>query len=308
MKNIGIAINPSKDNDNKILNMVINKIKDVFKIKEVHIFNSYDLERQNLKSIELLVVLGGDGTLLSAARSVKEEFNGILFGINIGNLGFLSSIEISDIDTALTKLKNNEYEIQERMMLECAGEFKNIVECGLICKKELKNIKGCADIDDFKKEKLNAFNDVVLARGTLSRMVKFKIYVDGKLYSSFKGDGLIVATPTGSTAYSFSAGGPFIYPDLELITITPICPHTKSMQTIVLKGDSIIEIYAENEEEKIYLTVDGQKAMEVNQKSCVKIYKKQKNVKLLLFDDYDYFKVLRNKILNNSKECDGEGF
>ena len=308
MKNIGIAINPSKDNDNKILNMVINKIKDVFKIKEVHIFNSYDLERQNLKSIELLVVLGGDGTLLSAARSVKEEFNGILFGINIGNLGFLSSIEISDIDTALTKLKNNEYEIQERMMLECAGEFKNIVECGLICKKELKNIKGCADIDDFKKEKLNAFNDVVLARGTLSRMVKFKIYVDGKLYSSFKGDGLIDATPTGSTAYSFSAGGPFIYPDLELITITPICPHTKSMQTIVLKGDSIIEIYAENEEEKIYLTVDGQKAMEVNQKSCVKIYKKQKNVKLLLFDDYDYFKVLRNKILNNSKECDGEEF
>ncbi|MBO1686117.1 MULTISPECIES: NAD(+)/NADH kinase [Clostridium] len=308
MRNIGIAINPSKDNDNKILSMVINKIKDVFKIKEVHIFNSYDLERQNLKSIELLVVLGGDGTLLSAARSVKEEFNGILFGINIGNLGFLSSIEISDIDTALTKLKNNEYEIQERMMLECAGEFKNIVECGLICKKELKNIKGCADIDDFKKEKLNAFNDVVLARGTLSRMVKFKIYVDGKLYSSFKGDGLIVATPTGSTAYSFSAGGPFIYPDLELITITPICPHTKSMQTIVLKGDSIIEIYAENEEEKIYLTVDGQKAMEVNQKSCVKIYKKQKNVKLLLFDDYDYFKVLRNKILNNSKECDGEEF
>lgn len=308
MKNIGIAINPSKDNDNKILNMVINKIKDVFKIKEVHIFNSYDLERQNLKSIELLVVLGGDGTLLSAARSVKEEFNGILFGINIGNLGFLSSIEISDIDTALKKLKNNEYEIQERMMLECAGEFKNIVECGLICKKELKNIKGCVDIDDFKKEKLNAFNDVVLARGTLSRMVKFKIYVDGKLYSSFKGDGLIVATPTGSTAYSFSAGGPFIYPDLELITITPICPHTKSMQTIVLKGDSIIEIYAENEEEKIYLTVDGQKAMEVNQKSCVKIYKKQKNVKLLLFDDYDYFKVLRNKILNNSKECDGEEF
>lgn len=308
MKNIGIAINPSKDNDNKILNMVINKIKDVFKIKEVHIFNSYDLERQNLKSIELLVVLGGDGTLLSAARSVKEKFNGILFGINIGNLGFLSSIEISDIDTALTKLKNNEYEIQERMMLECAGEFKNIVECGLICKKELKNIKGCVDIDDFKKEKLNAFNDVVLARGTLSRMVKFKIYVDGKLYSSFKGDGLIVATPTGSTAYSFSAGGPFIYPDLELITITPICPHTKSMQTIVLKGDSIIEIYAENEEEKIYLTVDGQKAMEVNQKSCVKIYKKQKNVKLLLFDDYDYFKVLRNKILNNSKECDGEEF
>jgi len=138
-------------------------------------------------------------------------------------------------------------------------------------------------------------------------MVKFKVYVDGKIYSTFKGDGLIIATPTGSTAYSFSAGGPFIYPDLELITITPICPHTKSMQTIVLKGDSIIEIYEENEEEKIFLTVDGQKAIEVNQKHLVKISKHKKRVKLLLFDDYDYFKVLRSKILNNSKECDGDG-
>ena len=105
------------------------------------------------------------------------------------------------------------------------------------------------------KEELKALNDVVVARGTLSRMVKFKIFVDNKLYSTFKGDGLIVATPTGSTAYSFSAGGPFIYPDFELITITPICPHTKSMQTIVLKGDSIIEIMLDNEEDKIYLTL-----------------------------------------------------
>ena len=308
MKNIGIAINPSKDNDNKILNMVITKIRNVFVLEDIRIFNSYDLEKQSLEDVELLVVLGGDGTLLSAARSVGENFKGVLFGINIGNLGFLSSIDISEVDNALKKLKNKEYEIQERMMLECSGEFKNIIECGLVCRKELEDKNGCSDIHSFKKRKLIALNDIVLARGTLSRMVKFKIYVDGKFYSSFKGDGLIVATPTGSTAYSFSAGGPFIYPDLELITITPICPHTKSMQTIVLKGDSIIEIYAENEEEKIYLTVDGQKAMEVNQKSCVKINKKQKNVKLLLFDDYDYFKVLRNKILNNSKECDGEEF
>ena len=308
MKIIGIAINPSKDNDNKILNMVINKIKSIFNLQDIRIFNSYDIEKKDLKDVELLIVLGGDGTLLSVARSVESDFNGILFGINIGNLGFLSSIEISDIDNALKKLRDNEYEIQKRMMLECTGEFKNLVECGRVCRKDSKKHEDYPDLDNFKNKKLNALNDIVLARGTLSRMVKFKIFVDGKFYSAFKGDGLIVATPTGSTAYSFSAGGPFIYPDLELITITPICPHTKSMQTIVLKGDSIIEIYVENEEEKVYLTVDGQKAMEVNQKSCVKIYKKPKNIKLLLFNDYDYFKVLRNKILNNSKECDGEEF
>ena len=303
MNNIGIAINPSKDNNNKILNMVINTIRNVFNFEDIRIFYSYDIEKNDLKHIDLLIVLGGDGTLLSVARSVNSNFYGIIFGINIGNLGFLSSVEISDIDAALEKLKNNEYTVQKRMMLECSGEVKNEIDCNLLH----MNFNSDEEIQ-YTNTKLNALNDIVLARGTLSRMVKFKIFVDGKFYSSFKGDGLIVATPTGSTAYSFSAGGPFIYPDLELITITPICPHPKTMQTIVLKGDSVIEIYAENNEEKIYLTVDGQKAVEVNQKSCVKIYKKQKSVKVLLFNYYDYFKVLMNKILNNSKECDGEEF
>ena len=267
MKNIGIAINPSKDKDGTILNMVIDKLKDKFNLENIHIFNCFDIDKQEISNIDLLVVLGGDGTLL---------------GINIGNLGFLSSVDILDIDKALIKLEKGSYRIVDRMLLSAH------IRCGS------------------KVEKFKALNDIVLSRGTLSRMVKFKIYVDGKMYSTFKGDGLIIATPTGSTAYSFSAGGPFIYPDLELITITPICPHTKSMQTIVLKGDSIIEIYAENGEEKIFLTVDGQKAIEVNQKYSVKISKYKKKVKLLLFDDYDYFKVLRSKILNNSKECDGD--
>ena len=282
MKNIGIAINPSKDKDSTILNMVVDKLREKFNLDNIHIFNCFDIDKQEISNIDLLVVLGGDGTLLGIARNLKEDFKGAILGINIGNLGFLSSVDISDIDKALTKLEEGSYRIVDRMLLNAH----------IMC--------------DSKVEKFKALNDIVLARGTLSRMVKFKIYVDGNLYSTFKGDGLIIATPTGSTAYSFSAGGPFIYPDLELITITPICPHTKSMQTIVLKGDSIIEIYAENGEEKIFLTVDGQKAIEVNQKNSVKISKYEKKVKLLLFDDYDYFKVLRSKILNNSKECDGD--
>lgn len=282
MKNIGIAINPSKDKDNKILNMVRDKLKDKFKLKEIEIFNSYDIGSQNLSYIDLLVVLGGDGTLLGIARSLNGSFYGAILGINIGNLGFLSSVEISQIDVALNKLYEGKYKIVDRMLLNCIVEKAG------------------------NKEEVSALNDVVLARGTLSRMVKFTIFVDGKIYSTFKGDGLIIATPTGSTAYSFSAGGPFIYPDLELITITPICPHTKSMQTIVLNGNSVIEIYADHEEEKIYLTVDGQKAIKINHETSVRISKNKKSVKLLLFDDYDYFKVLRSKILNNSKECDGD--
>jgi NAD+ kinase len=284
MKNIGIAINPSKDKDNEILHMVIKKFTDKFNVKDIAVFSAFDIEKQDLNDIDLLVVLGGDGTLLGIARSLNDSFKSPILGINIGNLGFLSSVDIYDIDMALDKLKQGKYTVAERMMLNCKIQLGN------------------------NKEELKALNDVVLARGTLSRMVKFKIFVDGKIYSTFKGDGLIIATPTGSTAYSFSAGGPFIYPDLELITITPICPHTKSMQTIVLKADSIIEIYTDHEDEKVYLTVDGQKAINVNHDTSIKVSKNEKSVKLLLFDDYDYFKVLRSKILNNSKECDGEKF
>ena len=282
MKNVGIAINPSKDKDSKILNMVLDRITNKFNLDSIKIFNCYDIDKQEVRNVDLLVVLGGDGTLLGIARNLKDDFKGAILGINIGNLGFLSSVDILDIDEALTKLKNDKYRIEDRMLLKADIMYES------------------------KLEEFKALNDIVLSRGTLSRMVKFKIYVDGKMYTKFKGDGLIIATPTGSTAYSFSAGGPFIYPDLELITITPICPHTKSMQTIVLKGDSIIEIYAENGEEKIFLTLDGQKAIEVNQKYSVKISKYKKKVKIILFDNYDYFKLLRSKILNNSKECDGD--
>ncbi|MFT8348296.1 NAD(+)/NADH kinase [Clostridium saccharoperbutylacetonicum] len=282
MNNIGIAINPSKDKDDKILKRVVNKFKNKFNLNDISVFNSFDIGEQNLEDIDLLVVLGGDGTLLGIARSLNETFHGPILGINIGNLGFLSSVEISNIDFALNKLYEGKYNVVDRMMLNC------IVE------------------DEKTKEEVTALNDIVLARGTLSRMVRFTIFVDGKIYTTFKGDGLIVATPTGSTAYSFSAGGPFISPELELITITPICPHTKSMQTIVLSGKSMVEIFADHDEEKIYLTVDGQKSIRITQETSVKISKNNKNFKLLLFDDYDYFKVLRSKILNNSKECDGD--
>ncbi|MGG7176110.1 NAD(+)/NADH kinase [Clostridium paraputrificum] len=279
MRRIGIAINPTKDKNNKILNMVKKKFNDNFDLDEIVVFSSFDTEKQVFKEqLDLLVVLGGDGTLLNVAREISKKNAIPIFGINAGNLGFLSSTEVSEIDEAIYKLKNGEYTIDRRMMLHCQ--------------------LGAEETDKVE----NALNDIVVARGTLSRMVKFQIFVDGKLYSTFKGDGLIVATPTGSTAYSFSAGGPFIYPNLDLIILTPICPHTKSMQTMVLSGDSIIEIIPENGEEEIYLTVDGQKATKVEQRANIKIGRANKHAEVLLFKDYDYFKVLRTKILNNSKE------
>lgn len=279
MRNIAIALNPSKDKDGKILEKILLKLKEIFIDCNIKIVNSFDIKAVEMnEKIDLIIVLGGDGTILGVARDINEKYNAPILGVNIGNLGFLASVEIDNLEDSLKKIKNNEFTIQERILLECESNIE----------------------DNFQINK--ALNDIVIARGTLSRMAKFEVFIDGKLYYTFKGDGLIIATPTGSTAYSFSAGGPFVYPDMDVITITPICPHTKSMQPIVLSGKSQIEVKADSYSEEIYLTFDGQKSLKNVDESIIKIKKANENAKILLLDDYDYFKVLRKKILNNHVE------
>ena len=276
MKNIVVALNPSKDKDGKILSLVMSQITTVFKHSKVIVLNSYEMNKYRFQDkLELLIVLGGDGTLLGVARDINGKYDVPILGVNIGNLGFLSSIEIQDFSEALKKIKNGQYIIQNRILLECT----------------------MLNQDDNDKGK--ALNDVVIARGTLSRMAKFEVFIDNKLYYRFKGDGLIVSTPTGSTGYSFSAGGPFIYPDVDVIILTPICPHTRGMQPIVLKSSSEILIKAENYNGEIYLTFDGQEAKQINDNTSIIIKKAKQIAKILLFDNYDYFNVLRQKILDN---------
>ena len=276
MKNIVVALNPSKDKDGKILSLVMSQITTVFKHSKVIVLNSYEMNKYRFQDkLDLLIVLGGDGTLLGVARDINGKYDVPILGVNIGNLGFLSSIEIQDFSEALKKIKNGQFIIQNRILLECT----------------------MLNQDDNDKGK--ALNDVVIARGTLSRMAKFEVFIDNKLYYRFKGDGLIVSTPTGSTGYSFSAGGPFIYPDVDVIILTPICPHTRGMQPIVLKSSSEILIKAENYNGEIYLTFDGQEAKQINDNTSIIIKKAKQIAKILLFDNYDYFNVLRQKILDN---------
>ena len=276
MKNIVVALNPSKDKDGKILSLVMSQITTVFKHSKVIVLNSYEMNKYRFQDkLDLLIVLGGDGTLLGVARDINGKYDVPILGVNIGNLGFLSSIEIQDFSEALKKIKNGQYIIQNRILLECT----------------------MLNQDDNDKGK--ALNDVVIARGTLSRMAKFEVFIDNKLYYRFKGDGLIVSTPTGSTGYSFSAGGPFIYPDVDVIILTPICPHTRGMQPIVLKSSSEILIKAENYNGEIFLTFDGQEAKQINDNTSIIIKKAKQIAKILLFDNYDYFNVLRQKILDN---------
>ena len=276
MKNIIVALNPSKDKDGKILSLVIEEITKVFKYSKITVLNSYEMSKYKFDNkLDLLIVLGGDGTLLGIARDINGRYDVPILGVNIGNLGFFFIIEIQDFGEALNKIKNGHYTIQNRILLECTM------------------------LNDENNEKGKALNDVVIARGTLSRMVKFEVFIDNKLYYRFKGDGIIIATPTGSTGYSFSAGGPFIYPDVDVITLTPICPHTRGMQPIVLKSSSEILIKAENYNGEIYLTFDGQEAKQINDNTSIIIKKSDYLAKIMLFDNYDYFNVLRQKILDN---------
>ncbi|MNP10551.1 putative inorganic polyphosphate/ATP-NAD kinase [compost metagenome] len=283
MDKISVLINPSKDKGGEILRVVLGKLEDAFSDCEISVvYNCEDIAESIEKDIDLLIVLGGDGTLIGASRRLNGYINCPIFGINIGNLGFLTSADIEDLDKVILDLKKGDYFIQERMMLE-----------GTV-------------INEGVKKKNVALNDFVIARGTLSRMSKFTIYVDDKEFTSIKGDGIIISSPTGSSAYSFSAGGPLIYPTLDVILLTPICPHTKNMQTMVLEGKSNIKIISESYEEEVYLSIDGQKAVKLDKKDVVEISKAQNSCKILLLNDYDYFKVIRTKLFNSNIDCEGD--
>ncbi|MBS5948784.1 MAG: NAD(+)/NADH kinase [Clostridium sp.] len=283
MRRVAIAINLDKDKSNESAIKVKEKLIEYFGNIEIVMVDSYNIINYEFQdSLDLIIVLGGDGTILSVARGINGKIDVPILGINIGNLGFLSSVEISDVDLAFKKLRDLEYRVEERILLK-----SNIPE-------------------DINKGQSLALNDIVISRGSLSRMIRFQIFIDGKRYYTFKGDGLIVATPTGSTAYSFSAGGPFVYPTVDAITLTPICAHTTGVQPIVLNSNSNIEVKIENNDEEFNIIFDGQKSIRYIDEATICIRKSKEHASIILFDDYDYFKVLRAKIINNWKDCEGD--
>lgn len=283
MDRVAIAINLDKDKNMEIALKVKEKLNKYFQDIEIIMLNSYDIINYKFRDLlDLIIVLGGDGTILSVARGINGKLDVPILGINIGNLGFLSSVEFSDIDEAFKKLRDGNYTSERRMLLTCDFSLEKVVNESL------------------------ALNDIVIARGSLSRMIRFDIYIDGKRYYHYKGDGLIIATPTGSTAYSFSAGGPFVYPTVDAITLTPICAHTTGVQPIVLNSNSNIEVRIKSNNDEINIIFDGQTTITHKNEVIVRVKKAKEYANVILFDDYDYFKVLRAKIINNWKDCEGD--
>ena len=281
MKNIGININTTKDKDGKIGKYVEDIISKYIDHTNIFIFkDSIGLENIKYNYLDIIVALGGDGTILRTSRNLNNS-NIPILGVNIGNLGFLSSVELLDFENAMKKIIEDDYYVEDRIMLNCTLPYRG------------------------KLEEYTALNDIVVSKGTLARVVKYELHIDNRFYIDFTGDGLIIATPTGSTGYSLSAGGPIIYPNLDVIAVTPICPLSLSMRTIVLDCKSKISISIKCEHESIFLTLDGQRAIKLNNYEKILVSVSNKKCRLIKFNDYNYFNILRKKIISRTTDCEG---
>ena len=222
---------------------------------------------------DLIVVLGGDGTMLSIARHIKRSDLPIL-GVNLGGLGFLTAITLDELFQVMTKVLAGNFSLSPRMILK---------------------------VTLFRREQPvsshNVLNDVVINKGAMARIIDLKTVIDGKLVNTFKADGLIFSTPTGSTGYSLSAGGPIVYPTLNSITIAPICPHTLSNRPLIVPPEVTIETtLTSTDSDDVFLTLDGQAGFSLQPLDKITITRADHDIKLVTSPSKTYFEVLRNKL------------
>lgn len=222
--------------------------------------------------IELLIVLGGDGTLLSAARALDNHKIPIL-AVNLGGLGFLTSVTLDEMYPVLEQLIAGKHATSERMMLDA-----EIIRKGQV------------------SERQRALNDAVATKAALARMLEFDVFVDRNHVGRYRADGIIVATPTGSTAYSLAAGGPILDPELDAFIITPICPHMLTNRPLVIPHTATIELEFMPATEPVYITLDGQVGFQLEPKDRVVVTKSASRVTLVRPPHKTYFEVLRNKL------------
>ncbi len=227
---------------------------------------------------DLIVVVGGDGSMLNAGRLLAETGIPVL-GINRGSLGFLTDIEPSKLEEKVTQVLNQQYKLAERFLFTC-DVFR----------------------DGEQIAESTALNDVVLFPGELSRMIEFEVNVDNKFLYTQRSDGLIVSTPTGSTAYSLSAGGPILHPKLDALVLAPICPHTLSSRPIVVNGNSKVDILvSKSNQDSLRVSCDGQIQIPVIPGDVISVSKAKKALQLLHPLDYDFYHILRTKLGWSSK-------
>ena len=277
MERFFIVTNDGKDPDftvtDRVKNLLLRAGKTTYLCKK-------DTEKRIVKEaipekIDCVIVIGGDGSLIEAARVFHAKEIPIL-GINMGTLGYLTEVEVNDIDEALTRLIKGDYALESRMMIE--GAFKD----------------GDRDV---------ALNDIVVSRKGVLRVLHFKLYVNGELLNSYEADGIIISTPTGSTAYNLSAGGPIVEPTASMIGITPICSHALNTSSIVLSAEDeiVIEIGRgrNGTVEEVFTTFDGADMVSLKTGERVIIRRSSADTKIVKLSKIGFLEILRRKMKGN---------
>jgi len=272
IKSAGIILRPSSPE----LKEIYLKIKELFQKADIEILlednsaNMISLKGIPLndlcRKVDFLISVGGDGTLLSVVRK-SFKYDKPVLGINLGTLGFLTDISMEQLPSFIKDLKNNIYKIDNRMMVE-----------------------GSVNLNKFV-----AFNDIVISRKSISSMIKISAKIDGKHFNSYDGDGVIVSTPTGSTAYNLSVGGPIVYPLTEAFIVTPVAPHSLTQRPLVMPADFEIEFKIIDNQGAVVI-VDGQDIYEVEQNQSIKVKIANKKAKMIHRIQRNYFEVLNEKL------------
>ena len=279
IKTVGILSKPNVDSAPEVLSKLVAWLAERDIDVRLDLVSARYLKRDDGISrdhvpdgTQLIIVLGGDGTLLSAARAIDGRPIP-LFAVNLGSLGFLTAITVDQLFPELERAIRGEHRIGQRRMLRC---------------------------DVFRGDDLvasyQALNDVVLTKMALARVIDLEVFWDKHLVCKYKADGLIISTPTGSTAYSLAAGGPIIFPQVAALTITPICPHMLTNRPVILPDSGEITVWARNEDEEIYLTVDGQVGQPLKRGDRVVCRSSEHTLQLVRPPKMLFFDVLRQKL------------
>lgn len=247
------------------------KYKDYFNFDEIVFYDDFF---QLINSCDTVIVIGGDGSIIHAAKHAAVSQKPIL-GINLGRVGFVAGLEPDELDK-LSDLIEGNFKIEKRMMLEI-------------------NVKANADDEE---QKIFALNDAIISRGVLSRIIDLEVSCNGNKISQYRSDGIIISTPTGSTAYSLSAGGPVIEPRMRCILLTPICSHALFSRSVVFSDNTNLKISAgdQSDSSEIYLSVDGETSVKLYEDFNVSIKPSNIDVSLIKLKDRDFYKILNEKL------------
>ena len=279
-KKIGFVTNIEKDptlqETKKMVDFVLKKGCEVYvseTFSDVHPDVIATSSSEMYKSVDFVVVIGGDGTILRVARSAAI-FDTPILGINFGTLGYLADVEKVNAIDAIEKVLNGDFTIENRMMLEPYVE------------------RGCVS------HEINlALNEVCITNSVCSRMIKLSVEVNGEYYDTFRADGIIVSTPTGSTAYNLSAGGPILSPHTELMTITHICPHTLYARPFVIDGNDVVRIRFQSNYNNVQMSCDGQSTVQMKNDDVIVVKKSRYVTRIIKTTNMNFYDILRRKMV-----------